>query len=97
MDFLWFGLPHAGSAVAILRRTSHCGETPRFLPPFLLAVHNTPLLSAVLSLPPVIKAWSKLMSASPFLAPGLYFCWEFSVFFLLSRLLRSLPRNVALI
>ena len=40
-DYLWFGLPHAGSAVAILRRTSHCGETARFLPPFL-AVHNTP-------------------------------------------------------
>ena len=33
-DFLWFGLPHAGSAVAILRRTSHCGETARFLPLF---------------------------------------------------------------
>ena len=32
--FLWFGLPHADSAVAILRHTSHCGETARFLPPF---------------------------------------------------------------
>ena len=29
-------------AVAILRRTSHCAETARFLPPFFLAVHNTP-------------------------------------------------------
>ena len=33
---MWFGQPHAGSAVAILRRTSHCAEseTARFLPPF---------------------------------------------------------------
>ena len=30
-------------AVAILRRTSHCAVTARFLPPFFLAVHNTPL------------------------------------------------------
>ena len=35
----------AKSAVAILRRTSHCGETARFLPPFFLAVHNTPLFN----------------------------------------------------
>ena len=41
-DFLWFGLPHAGSAVAILRRTSHCGETARFLPPFFYWRYTTP-------------------------------------------------------
>ena len=35
----------AKSEVAILRRTSHCGETARFLTPFL-AVHNTPLFTS---------------------------------------------------
>ena len=44
------------------------------------------LFSAVLFLPPVIQAWLKLISASLLLAPGLYFCWDFGVFFLLSRL-----------
>ena len=46
-SILWFGLPHAGSAVAILRRPSHCDETARFLPPppLFLAVHHTPLLT----------------------------------------------------
>ena len=38
------------------------------------------LYSAVLFLPPVVKAWLKLISASLFSAPGLCFCWVFSVF-----------------
>ena len=42
-------------------------------------------LSAVLFLPPVVKAWLKLISASLFLAPGLCFCWVL-IFVLLSRL-----------
>ena len=33
-DFPWLSLPHAGSAIAILRLTSHCAETARFLPHF---------------------------------------------------------------
>ena len=40
-----------------------------------IAIWRSPQFSAVLFLPPVVKAWLKLISASLFLAPGLCFCW----------------------
>ena len=60
-------------------------DHPKLLVDLLIATTVKSLFSAVLFLPPVVKAGLKLISASLFLAPGLCLC-GFLVFFLLSRL-----------
>ena len=53
-----------------------------------------PQFSAALFLPPVVKAWLKLISASLFLSPGIWFCYRFLACFLTFTFLCSLYQDM---